>query len=270
MPTASSTLSVPSKLGTRPAANALGSTPTCSRSYMKPSEDDAEEARDRQLEAAVAARLQLEDREGHDRGHQAGRERRDAEEQVQRDRRADELRQVGRDRDRLGLQPEPERDRLLEVLAAQLRAGSCPWRCRSWPTGTARASPSGWRRRSPTAACSRTWRRPRCWWRSCRGRCRRPRRRRPGRAARSARGSARASASASQRARAGGSGLAASRRAAASVSVGGFKRGRASRWPAGRRARASPRRPRRTAGRRTAACPPPARACPGTISRAAR
>ena len=84
-------------------------------------EDDAEEAGDRELEAAVAARLQLEDREGHDRGHQAGRERRHAEEQVERDRRADELGQVGRDRDRLGLQPQPEGDGLLEVLAAQLR-----------------------------------------------------------------------------------------------------------------------------------------------------
>jgi hypothetical protein len=37
---------------------------------------DAQEARDRQLEAAVAARLQREDRERHDGGDQAGGERR--------------------------------------------------------------------------------------------------------------------------------------------------------------------------------------------------
>ena len=121
MPTASSTLSVPSKLGTSPAAKSPGSTPTCSRSYMKPRKTMPRKPAIASSKRAVAARLQLEDREGHDRGHQARDERRHAEEQVERDRRADELGQVGRDRDRLGLQPQPERDGLLEVLAAQLR-----------------------------------------------------------------------------------------------------------------------------------------------------
>ena len=68
----------------------------------------------------VAAALQAEDREGDDRRDQAGGEQRDAEEQVQRDRRADELGEVGRHRDQLGLDPEPERDRPREVLAAEL------------------------------------------------------------------------------------------------------------------------------------------------------
>jgi hypothetical protein len=44
-----------------------------------------------------------------------------AEEQVERDRRPDELRQVGGDRDRLGLHPQPPGDRPREALAAQLR-----------------------------------------------------------------------------------------------------------------------------------------------------
>ena len=79
-----------------------------------------EEAGDRQLEAAVAARLQLEDRERDHGGDQAGRERRHAEQQVERDRGADELGQVGRDGDRLGLDPQPPGDGAREALAAQL------------------------------------------------------------------------------------------------------------------------------------------------------
>ena len=61
------------------------------------------------------------------------------------------------------------------------RRGSCRWRCRASPTGSGPASRSGWPPARPRAAGSRTWRRRRCWWRSCPGRCRRRRRRRPGR-----------------------------------------------------------------------------------------
>ena len=86
----------------------------------------------------------------------------------------------------LGLHPQAPGDRAREVLAAQLGQVLARWRRRSWPTGTAPASPSGSRRRSPRPAGSRTWRRRRCWWRSCPGRCRRPRRRTRGRAARGA------------------------------------------------------------------------------------
>ena len=137
---------------------------------------------------AVAARLQREDAERDDGGHQAGDERRHAEQQVERDRGADELGEVGRDGDRPRPAPRARAStRPREVLAAQLRAGCGRWRCRSWPTGTGRASPSGSRRRSPRRAGSRTWRRRRCSWRSCRGRCRRRRRRTPGRAARARR-----------------------------------------------------------------------------------
>ena len=112
---------MPSKCGISPDANAPRIDADQQQVVEEAAEDDQQEAGDRELEAPVAARLQPEDRERDDRGDQAGGERRDAEQQVERDRGADELRQVGGDRDRLGLQPEPERDRLLEVLAAQLR-----------------------------------------------------------------------------------------------------------------------------------------------------
>ena len=241
MPTASSTLSVPSKCGISPAANALRVDADLQQVVQEAEEDDREKAGDRELELAVPAGLQLEDRERDDRGHQAGDERRDAEEQVQRDRRADELREVGGDGDRLGLQPQPERHGLLEVLAAELRQVLAGRDARLGATGTGRASPSGSRRRSPTRACSRTWRRPRCWWRSCPGRCRRRRRRRPGRAGRRrpSRGRGRGS-------RAAATARAAARRSpprAASTSVGGFMpRAPASSRPGGRRRRASRRR----------------------------
>ena len=103
---------MPSKCGIRPAANAPRVDADLQQVVHEAEEDDRQEAGDRELELAVPARLQLEDRERDDRGHQAGDERRHAEEQVERDRGADELGEVGGDRDRLGLQPEPERDGL--------------------------------------------------------------------------------------------------------------------------------------------------------------
>ncbi len=83
-------------------------------------QDHAEHPRDDDLEAAVAAALQGEQREGDHRGHQAGRQQREPEQEVERDRRADELGEVGRHGDDLGLHPEPERRALGVVLAAQL------------------------------------------------------------------------------------------------------------------------------------------------------
>ena len=158
------------RVDVRPAAGRRGSRA-----------DDAEQAGDRQLEAPVAARLQREDAERDDGGDQAGGERRHAEQQVERDRRADELRQVGGDRDHLRLHPQAPGHRAREVLAAQLGQAAARDDARSWPTGTGRASPSGSRRRSPTPAGSRTWRRRRCSSRSCPDRCTRPRPRTPGR-----------------------------------------------------------------------------------------
>ncbi len=75
---------------------------------------------DRRLEAAVAARLEAEDRERDHGGDQPGDEQRHAEQQVERDRGADELGQVGGHGDQLGLNPETDRRAPGEVLAAQL------------------------------------------------------------------------------------------------------------------------------------------------------
>ena len=77
-------------------------------------------AGDGELEAPVAAVLQRQDRERDGGRHQPGGEGRDPEQEVERDRGADELREVGRDRDRLGLEPEAPGDRSREGLAAEL------------------------------------------------------------------------------------------------------------------------------------------------------
>ena len=83
-------------------------------------DDEPEQAGDDGLEAPVALGLQPEDREGDDGGDEPGLEERHVEEQVQRDGGADELGEVGRHGDQLGLDPQPPRDRPREVIAAQL------------------------------------------------------------------------------------------------------------------------------------------------------
>ena len=64
--------------------------------------------------------LQGEDREGPGAGDHAGREERDPEEQVEAERGADDLGDVARHRDHLGLDPEPDRGPPREALAAEL------------------------------------------------------------------------------------------------------------------------------------------------------
>ena len=59
-------------------------------------------------------------REGAGAGEHPGREERDPEEQVEPQRGADHLGDVGRHRDHLGLEPEADRDPAREVLAAEL------------------------------------------------------------------------------------------------------------------------------------------------------
>ena len=111
MPTASSTLSVPSKPGTsRPCA-----TPEpdgSARNTWNPKATTITPTN-----AAITAsslrkpRLwSAEDEERGDAGEERGREERQAREQVDPDRGADELGDVGRHRDQLGLDPEQERD----------------------------------------------------------------------------------------------------------------------------------------------------------------
>ena len=83
--------------------------------------DDADEGGDHRLEPAEPPRLEGEDPEGRDAGEDGGREEREAGEQVDADRGADELRDVGRHRDHLGLDPEQEGDPAWEARAAHLR-----------------------------------------------------------------------------------------------------------------------------------------------------
>ena len=64
--------------------------------------------------------LQREDPERSDGRHQAGDEQRHPEQQVQRDRRADELGEVGRHRDQLGLDPQPHARAHAQHVAAHL------------------------------------------------------------------------------------------------------------------------------------------------------
>ena len=83
-------------------------------------QDHTHEPGDRELELAVAALLEAEDREGDHGGHQTRDEQGHPEEQVQRERGADELGEVGGHCDQLGLHPEAPRRRRREVLAAEL------------------------------------------------------------------------------------------------------------------------------------------------------
>ena len=83
--------------------------------------DQAEQPRDGELEPPEAVSLQLEERERDGAGQEPGGQERYVEEEVEPQRRAQELGNVGRHRHRLGLQPEPPGDRARIVLAAELR-----------------------------------------------------------------------------------------------------------------------------------------------------
>ena len=84
-------------------------------------DDDADERRDHRLEPAVAVALEREDRERAAAGEQPRREERDAEKEVEAERGAEDLGEVGRHGDQLGLDPERHRDGPPEVVAAHLR-----------------------------------------------------------------------------------------------------------------------------------------------------
>jgi hypothetical protein len=75
---------------------------------------------DHRLERPEAEPLQPEDREGRDCGEAGRREEPDAGQELEADRRAEELREIGRDRDHLGLDPERDRDPGRELVAADL------------------------------------------------------------------------------------------------------------------------------------------------------
>ncbi len=71
-------------------------------------DDDADQRRDHGLEPPEPARLQREDRERGSAREQRGGEERDVEEELEADRGADELGDVGRHRDDLRLDPEQD------------------------------------------------------------------------------------------------------------------------------------------------------------------
>ena len=120
MAVASRTESVPAKPGMKPLARRAGVEADLQRVVEEAEDDEPEQPGDHGLEAPVALGLQPEDRKGHDGRDEPGREERHVEEEVQRDRRADELGQVGRHGDELGLHPQAPRDRTREVVTAQL------------------------------------------------------------------------------------------------------------------------------------------------------
>ena len=90
------------------------------RLIEKPDEDDPQQPGDRQLEAPVAARLELEQGERDHRREQAGGEQGHAEEQVQAEGGADELGDVGGHRHELGLDPQAPGHRPGKALTAEL------------------------------------------------------------------------------------------------------------------------------------------------------
>ena len=106
MPDARSTLSAPSKRGTSPAASGAGLGRVDEQPGQEADRDQHEEHHDHALEGALAANVtdpQDEDRDG--RGDERAEQQRQVEQQVQGDRAADDLREVGGDGDGLGLQP---------------------------------------------------------------------------------------------------------------------------------------------------------------------
>ena len=89
-------------------------------------DDHADERGDDGLEAPDAAQLGGQDRERDDAREQPGEQERHAEEQVEAERGADELRQVARHRDRLGLEPEEDAPAASEKRSALISARLSP------------------------------------------------------------------------------------------------------------------------------------------------
>ena len=83
--------------------------------------DHPDERRDHRLEWPDAEPLQLEDRERGDARQHRRPEEADARQQVDADRRTEELGEVGGHRDQLSLHPQPEHDAPRELVAAHLR-----------------------------------------------------------------------------------------------------------------------------------------------------
>ena len=97
--------------GDEPSQRLVHGGPDPQRLIQKAREDDPKQRADRELELAKAQRLEPEDPKRDHACHQPGHEQRHPEQQVQPDRGAEELRDVGRHRHDLGLHPHPEGER---------------------------------------------------------------------------------------------------------------------------------------------------------------
>ena len=82
--------------------------------------DHGDERRDHSLERPEAEALQTEDQERDHAGQHSRRKERDSEQQLQPEGRAEELGEVGRHRDRLGLDPQEDRRAVRELFATEL------------------------------------------------------------------------------------------------------------------------------------------------------
>ena len=112
-------------------------------------QDDREQTRDRPLEGPEAPALQAQQAERDDPGDDPAGEQRDLEEQVERDRPADDLGEVGGDGHQLGLHPHAAGHRPGGSGRGTAPAGSGRWPGPAWPTASGSALPSGWHHDDP-------------------------------------------------------------------------------------------------------------------------
>ena len=121
MPVASSRLSVPVEARDQAGGQLGRDQVDAQHGDQEAEQDHPEQPGDGQLERPVAAGLQGQQRERDDSGDHTAGEQRDAEQQVQRDRAADHLGQIGGDGHQLGLHPHAPRHPAREVVPALLR-----------------------------------------------------------------------------------------------------------------------------------------------------
>ena len=121
IPTASSVASLPGKVRDEGPAEHVRARDGSQEDLDREREHDRpDEPGDQGLAATEAAFLERQHAERDDGRHEPRHEQRHVEEDREPERGADELREVGRHRDRLGLEPEEDDDRPREAVAADL------------------------------------------------------------------------------------------------------------------------------------------------------
>ena len=119
MPTASR-VEPPGRPGHEAARHRAGRRAAPAHLEAEREHDHGDEGGDRRLQPAEPPHLHAEDRERGDAGQYPRHPQREAEHELQAERGADELGQVGRHRDRLGLQPQEHHDPEREPVPAHL------------------------------------------------------------------------------------------------------------------------------------------------------